>query len=260
MSARYLRRARPHLGTLVELGVRVPEAEPARATAALGRAFLALAEVERALSAFLPESDIGRFNAAPAGFEVLLSDDAARVLGAACALARESAGLFDVSLGTGPGAWSLSEGEGGCRLRKHSPGVRLDLGGIGKGFAVDRAFEALFDELARGPEEPACWVNAGGDLRVSGVELPVRLRDERGGGAFPFLVLSEGALATSRFGPLARASLAHASPGHARYVSVAAPTGLLSDALTKVVALCGRADHPLLASHGATAFIHEGGA
>ena len=46
------------------------------------------------------------------------------------------------------------------------PGTRLDLGGIGKGYAVDRVAELL---AAVGP----CLVNAGGDLAVRGGAWPV---------------------------------------------------------------------------------------
>ena len=46
------------------------------------------------------------------------------------------------------------------------PGVRLDLGGIGKGYAADRAAELL---ALAGP----CLVNAGGDVAVRGGAWPV---------------------------------------------------------------------------------------
>jgi len=77
------------------------------------------------------------------------------------------------------------------RTIRLDPGVRIDLGGIGKGYAVDRAC----DILARtGP----CLVNAGGDLAVRG---------SLGGGPWPVgvetpsgtvtLGLEGGAIATS---------------------------------------------------------------
>ena len=254
-----VRRARPALGTLVELGALVPgsmedAAAQRRAEAALAGAWRTLAEVERALSRFIPASDVGRFNDAPAGAEIALGGHAAAVLRAAAALARSSGGLLDVTLGTGgSAAWSLLERAGAALLVKRSSEVRLDLGGIGKGYAVDRAYHALRRVL--GPDG-ACWVNAGGDLRVRGVELPVDLRDEERGGARPFLRLREGALATSHFGPAARARLAGAGPAAARHVTVLSPRCLWSDALTKVVALSGRADHPLVARHGAVAWLH----
>jgi thiamine biosynthesis lipoprotein len=256
----YLRRARPALGTLVEMGARVGGGGTEGVAAALAEAWDALARVEHALSAFEAGSDVGRFGLAPAGAVLVVTPDTARVLRAAAELRLASGGLFDVSQGTGPDAWSLSEEPGGPRLRKQTAGVRLDLGGIGKGHAVDQAFEALASALARVQGDVACWVNAGGDLRVTGVALPVHLRDEREGGARPWLVLREGALATSRFGPGARAQLAGGPAGLEAHVSVAAPSCLWSDALTKVVAGTGRVDHPLLARHGATGWLHSTGA
>lgn len=243
------------LGTLVEVGARVAPGgrSPALALEAARRA---LVRAEQALSAFLPSSDVGRFNAAPAGAAVPVTAATGEVLAVAAALARASGGLFDVTLGTGPGAWSIDEAGPEPRLHKRTAAVRLDLGGIGKGYAVDLAFEALLAELGGVEAGAACWVNAGGDLRVTGLGMPVHLRDELGGGARPWLVLREGALATSRYAPGARSSLAGASPGLVRHVSVAAPSCLLSDALTKVVALTGQLDHPLIALHHATAWLH----
>jgi thiamine biosynthesis lipoprotein len=252
-----IRRARPALGTIVELGARVPEGAVATAKAALDDAWRVLAGVERTLSAFDAQSDVGRFNAAPSGAAFGLADDAAAVLGAAADLFRTSDGLFDVTQGTGPSDWMLADVGGATHIHKRSALVRLDLGGIGKGYAVDRAFEALAAPLLRAREDAACWVNAGGDLRVGAVDVPVFLREEEGGGAWPWLVLRDGALATSSFGPHSRARLAGASASEARHVSVAAPRCMWSDALTKVVALTGRVDHPLLACHRAVAWIHS---
>jgi thiamine biosynthesis lipoprotein len=255
-----VRRARPALGTLVELGAVAPAGlaaaeRDAWASAALAPAWRGLGEVERALSAFVQDGDVGRFNAAPAGAAVPVGRDAARVLAAAAALARGSDGAFDPTLGTGPTRWRLERRGAGGLLHKGAAAVRLDLGGIGKGYAVDRCLALLRAGLRRAGAPGACWVNAGGDLRVHGVTLPVSLRDEAAGGARPWLALHSGALATSALGPRARARLA-GGPARAGHVSVAAPRCLWADALTKVVALTGRVDHPLLGAHGATAWLH----
>jgi FAD:protein FMN transferase len=257
---RFIRRARPGLGTLVEVGVRIPDgldegAALGWADGAVRAAWQAVAQVERAMSPFDPGSDVWRFNQAPAGATLPVSAETAIVLRWAVALARDSQGRFDVSQGTGPGAWTLARERGGMLLHKHSGAVRLDLGGIAKGHAVDRAFEALADRLGGDPEA-GWWINAGGDLRVHGWEVPVRLRDEQGGGARPWVGLREGALATSHFGPGARSRLSGAGAGGPRHVSVISPRCLWSDALTKVVALSHRADEPLLQRYHATAWLH----
>ena len=256
-----LRRARPALGTVVELGIRTspgprPAPGPCWQEAALAAGWAALAEVERALSAFLPQSDLGRFNAAPAGAGLAVRSTTAAVLRLSRALWRESGGLLDVSLGTGPEAWSLEEFGGAALLCKHTADVRLDLGGVAKGHAVDRALEVMAEAAAEAAQPPACWVNAGGDLRTCGVALRVHLRDERSGGARPWIELREGAVATSDFHPRARARLV-GDARRASHVSVISSRCCLSDALTKVVALSGREDHPLVLAHSARAFIHD---
>jgi FAD:protein FMN transferase len=64
------------------------------------------------------------------------------------------------------------------------PGVHLDLGGIGKGYAADRAAELL---ALAGP----CLVNAGGDIAIRDGSWPIGVTDDL------TLELSHGALATS---------------------------------------------------------------
>ena len=229
------RRARPALGTLVEIGV---AARGAGASLSLGdaiaSAFARIAVAEAQLSRFDPASPIHRFNAAAPGTRIAIGSDAARVLTAALLLHDASDGAFDISLGSGPVGWRC---EGGSLL-KIAAGTTLDLGGIGKGHAVDCAIATL---RAAGVE--AGWVNAGGDLRVFGdVALPVHLRDEVRGGVVPFADLRDGAFATSRL-----------PAGHA---SVAAEECLWADALTKLVVASGDARHPLLERHGAVAWLH----
>jgi FAD:protein FMN transferase len=67
------------------------------------------------------------------------------------------------------------------------PGVRIDLGGIGKGYAAERAAEPL---ATAGP----CLVNAGGDIATRGGSWPVGV--VTGNGTLT-LELSGSALATS---------------------------------------------------------------
>jgi len=239
--ARWLRRARPSLGTLVDIGA--DDADGAGAAAAIGAAFDRIAAVEARLSRFDPGSEIGRFNAAPAGARIAVDATTRSVLDAACALHEASDGLFDISLGSGARAWRCDA----AGLHKLGADVRLDLGGIGKGFAVDAAVEAL---RARGIASG--WVNAGGDLRVFGaLTLPIDLRDEASGGVRRFATLGDGAFATSRLA--LGTARDRARPGHA---SVAAPRCLWADALTKIVIASGDAAHPLLARFGACAWLH----
>jgi len=243
----WLRRARPLLGTLVEIGVRGSGAD---AHAMLDASFAALRELQACLSRFEPDSDLARFHALRPGASMPMRAAMRQVLAAAAELQGASDGAFDISLGSAPRGWRCD----GDRLHKLSDAVRLDLGGIGKGYAVDAAVQAL---IVRGGA--AGWVNAGGDLRAFGTaELPIQLRDEAGGGTRPFAVLRDGAFATSHYEPGSRSQLA-GPPGKRAlraHVSVAAPLCLWADALTKVVALSGDTAHPLLARFGAQAWLH----
>jgi len=236
--ASFARRARPLLGTLVEIGALAGPWRVA-AEAAIATAFARIAAVQRSLSRFEPGSDIARFNEAPDGSRIPIGADARHVLAAAHALADASDGVFDVTLGSGGDAWRCDDGV----LSKHSATVRIDLGGIGKGYAVDAAVEALG---VAGID--AGWVNAGGDLRAFGAAtLPIDLRDEETGGVRRFAHLADGAFATSRL---------VAGDAIVRHASVAAPLCLWADALTKIVVAGGDARPPLLDRFGARAWLH----
>ena len=221
------RRARPLLGTLVEISL----ADDADA-AWFELGFAAVAAVQQRWSRFEPDSEIGRFNALRGGESFPLRPGSSRLLVMAAWLQAHSGGLFDISQGSG--GWQLAEG----RLHKRTSGTQLDLGGIAKGYAVDRAIAAL-------KHAGATWacVNAGGDLRVFGAQaVALRLRDELGGGVREFGHLENGSFATSRLG--------------AQHVSVAAPRCVWADALTKVVAASGDTDHPVLTRFQAQAWHH----
>ena len=246
----WLRRAQPLLGTLVEIGV---PAAGAKAHAALDAAFATVRELQACLSRFEPDSDLARFHALRSGESMPVRAPSRHVLAAARELQDASDGAFDISLGTAPDGWRCD----GDRLHKLSDAVLIDLGGIGKGHAVDRAVEAL---IANGCASG--WANAGGDLRAFGdAELPIRLRDEASGGTRPFASLRDGAFATSQYARQSRSQLApHARHTGRRpvraHVSVAAPLCLWADALTKVIAISGDTAHPLLARFGAQAWLH----
>ncbi|MDB5820057.1 MAG: FAD:protein transferase [Rhizobacter sp.] len=243
----WVRRAKPLLGTIVEIGLgdSRTECESADLFAA---AFAEIARLDRILSRFAPGSDVSRFNGLQAGFRFEMRPEMVAVMTASQDLRDVTHGLFDISVGSATRGWRCD----GPMLFKLDDVCRLDLGGIGKGHVVDCIVATL---RSRGCSSG--WVNAGGDLRAFGeADVPVVLRDETNGGARPFAIVADGAFATSR--------LAHPVTGSngprwaARHVSVAAPECLFADALTKVVAATGDIRHPLLARHGAVGFIHDG--
>jgi thiamine biosynthesis lipoprotein len=141
--------------------------------------------------------------------------------------------------------------------------VRIDLGGIAKGFAVDRALDAL---RAHGASQGL--VNAGGDLAAFGREPEtVHLRDPRDPSRLLCRVaLRDGALASTagRFDPSVSAEvggLAVIDPRRWRPVdgiagaTVRASSCLVADALTKVVVVAGEMVIGLLDHYGASALF-----
>jgi thiamine biosynthesis lipoprotein len=115
------------------------------------------------------------------------------------------------------------------------PGVKLDLGGIGKGYAVDRATELL------GRFGPAL-VNAGGDMACKGGFWPVGVEIPDGSLT---IGLEHGALATSGSDRRRWAGGHHlidprtGEPAASPFlrVTVAAPTALEAEVLAKAIFL-----------------------
>ncbi|MGE5451895.1 MAG: FAD:protein FMN transferase [Acidobacteriota bacterium] len=244
-----LRRAQPWLGTLVEIGVPLDASSDPDASSlvsqAVADAFAVIAQVQRRLSRFDPDSDVSRFHLAEVGQPVSVNAHTREVLRLAAQLHHQTGGLFDIALGSGQ--WCL-DADG--LWHKLTPDVRVDLGGIAKGYAVDMAMEAL---CARSVS--SAWVNAGGDLRVMGCNIPVDLRDEVQGGVRRWAQIADTALATSYFGADARSAL-HGT-AQARHVTVAAPRCAVADALTKVVCQLGLDQaEPVLRFFQAQAWIH----
>src|SRR5229473_2313193 len=258
-----IRRARPLLGTFVEIAVAGQTFDAAEA--AVEAAFAAIATVHRLMSFHEADSDVSRLNRGAALGAVRVHHWTYQVLEAARDLHRRSGGMFDISvapalqrLGLLPGVLARSSpSPGGAhdriqllpenRVRFAGPSVKIDLGGIAKGFAVDRAVEALLGQgIAEG------LVNAGGDLRVFGPRShAVDIRDPRQPDRALYRVaLRDAALASSagRFDPTcSRDALfsgvidpATAMPGRAiSGATVCGPGCMVADALTKVVMNAG---------------------
>src|SRR5712692_1235337 len=144
-----IRRARPLLGTFVEIAVAGQTFDAAEA--AVEAAFAAVATVHRLMSFHEAGSDVSRLNRGAASGPVRVHDWTYQVLEAARDLHRRSGGMFDISvapalqrLGLLPGVPGLSA-RGGAhaiqllpenRVGFADPPANTDLGGIAKGFAV----------------------------------------------------------------------------------------------------------------------------
>jgi thiamine biosynthesis lipoprotein len=151
---------------------------------------------------------------------------------------------------------------GRCVRLRH-PGAGIDLGGIAKGFAVDRAVDALRAHgIARG------LVNAGGDIASFGTRPDtIHIRDPRDPRRLPCRVdLDNRALAsTGLCFDLHRSARASGSAvidpltgGMVRAIvgaTVCAPSCMIADALTKVVMIAGQGALALLEQHQASAML-----
>lgn len=168
------RRARPLLGTLVEIAL------PTNEASAFDAGFAAIADIHRLMSFHDVASDLGRLRRARPGSVTIVAPETTEVLACAIALHHQSNGLFDITVGRKlvrsgflprdglvhvnrfSGRMPDISITGPCRVHQERIAL-IDLGGIAKGYAVDRAVEAL---QARGV--PSGMVNAGGDLRIFG--------------------------------------------------------------------------------------------
>lgn len=249
-----LRRCRPALGTLVD--IQLSGRSPAILERALKAAFAEIARCERALSAHLPDNDLVRLRSARPGAAVAVDPRTRAVLRHAAALARASEGAFDPRRGISvdaPAFGTACRFTSSGRLRLTAP-LDLDLGGIAKGYALDRALAVL-----RRAGIPSVCLNAGGDLRAHGTVTRLRLRHPTGGGRFFELGdLRSGAAATSA--QTFRIHLRNPRDGRPAprdvSITVFAHTALSADALTKVVAFAPAAlAAKILARHRAHAAL-----
>jgi thiamine biosynthesis lipoprotein len=111
-------------------------------------AFEEVNRLEAELSRFIENSDISRINNLPANRPLVLGLDAFKCLQLSCRVYVETNGAFDVTIGpllnqrrTGTNLLQLDEDEHTIKLLADP--VQIDLGGIGKGYAVDRMAELL---------------------------------------------------------------------------------------------------------------------
>jgi thiamine biosynthesis lipoprotein len=244
----------------------------------MNAAFEAVARVHRLMSFHDPRSDISRLNRRATDEPVSVDRWTATVLRQARRIFEATDGLFDCAVGrelmqrgqlpsrdldhVERGSFSAVELLPGNRVR-FSAGIAIDLGGIAKGFAVDRAIATL-----RGHGVREAVVNAGGDMRVIGeTARPIHVRCPTD---YPCLVpaglLQNGAVATSSaMTTVAKGgttlagrsgSMRPAASGLDRKAySVVAPTCLLADALTKVLVQVGDIHADYFGRFGASAFI-----
>ena len=245
-------------------------------------------DLERRWSRFLPDSELSVLNRTP-GVPVIVSPDTFQVIRAAVDGSEATQGRFDptvhdaiCALGydrsfdeistTGPVASPASAAAPGISgvildAALHAVtlphGVRLDLGGIGKGSAADLVSERLVGQGARGAA-----VSIGGDLRVRG-------RSPNGDGwtvsyeGRPLAIppLRDGGVCTSTISRrrwaggvgevhhLVNPRTGRPTAGDIESVTVIGATAQQAEVLTKAAMVAGAGAPGLLEAHGVTAFI-----
>lgn len=271
-----LRRARPLLGTIVDIRA---DAEAAQAAQAIEAAFAVVEQIHHLMSFHETNSDVSRINSANAHCAVRIAPRTYQVLAFARRLGDLSDGAFDIAVadilvkdGFLPDSkmGSVPVGTATYRdldllpdncVRWHQNGW-IDLGGIAKGYAVDCAVATLQSHGIRHGV-----VNAGGDLRCFGEAESIHVRQPNSPTALMHLGwLRDCAVATSggyfsgageqghRIDPLIDPRL-RVSTTWNESVSVVAGSCMTADALTKVVRLAPEAAPYLLEHFSAQAVV-----
>lgn len=211
------RSTRPLMGTFVT--VTIAHGDAATAESLIDLAFDAMTSWCAEASEWEPEAAVSRLSGAPVGEPVALPTPLFRLLLLAQRVWRDSSGAFDPSwlplkalwpirgqseppapdavaaalAEVGLDALHLREGEPATAVKRRA-GLRLGLGAIAKGAAVDLACEAL--EAAGATR---FLIDAGGDIRgrADGAGWVVGIRDGRGADLHSLIHLQRGAVATS---------------------------------------------------------------
>jgi FAD:protein FMN transferase len=234
--------------------------------------------IEAAMTTWRPDSELSKINEAAGVAPVAVGQETYEVISASIHTSEISEGTFDITFESLHGLWKFDQD-----LDPHPPtdaqvkaklpllsyhhihldevkrtvfldtkGVRISLGGIAKGYAVDHAAKVLSD---RGLQ--AFFVQAGGDLytrghKPDGTEWQAGVRDPRGpdGSYFAMLAVSDHAFSTA--GDYERSYFANGKRYHhiidprtgypataSRSVTIWAPTALVADELDDAVFILG---------------------
>jgi FAD:protein FMN transferase len=158
-------RAQMHMGTLVKITAVADSESIAQAAATAG--FAEIRRLEELLSTWIPTSELSRVNAAAGSAAVPVSPESLAVVQRSLQAAEVTNGGFNIAIGPAVDAWSVTERQhipAATELQQLSPlvdlrgvhvdvvagtirlervGMRIDVGGIGKGYAADRAVEIM---------------------------------------------------------------------------------------------------------------------
>lgn len=244
--------------------------------ASINAVFDEFRRIDRLMSTYKPESELSRVNARAAKAPVRVSRELYDLLATSLEYSKLTRGAFDITYasvgylydyraGVHPDDATITKALPGINwrhlqllpkttaVRFTRPGMRVDLGGIAKGYAVDRGISVL---QKRGIDR--AMVNAGGDTRIIGDRFGrpwiVGIRNPDDGGKVALrLPLTDTAISTSgdyeRYFEKDGVRYHHIldpqtgkSARKVRSVTILADTATRTDALTKSVFIMGAQD------------------
>ncbi len=264
------------MGTLVQVWFWTDD--DTKAAAGANAVFAEMKRLDIEMSTWVPESDISKINAAAGDKPIKVSDESFAVIERAYDVSKRSGGVFDITIGALLGLWkfdwqnkdetipdsrALAErlklvGYRDLVLdRAHKTvflkrkGMAITLGGIAKGYAVDKCVKLLFDAGF-----VDFMVQAGGDMFVSGKKgadpWVVGIRDPRGPYDSMFAVMPIENHSFSTSGDYERTFIKdgvryhhildprNGQPAHAsRSVTIRAKDAFTADAWSKVMFILG---------------------
>jgi len=180
---------RPVMGTFARAVVIAKD--PKTAKESIKAAFVEIIKVDKLMSDYKDDSDISRINKLAFNEPVKVTQPTFEVLEKSIEFSKLSDGAFDITVGPLVDLWrraaetnavptedelSIARSKVGCEklildsidktVRFKAEGMRIDLGGIAKGYAIDKAIEAIQSVGAIGG-----MVDIGGDIRCFGTPM-----------------------------------------------------------------------------------------
>ncbi len=242
-------------------------------------AFAEIGRLEKLMSTWIADSEVSRINHAAGKDAVAVGPETFAVIEKSVWVGRESGGVFDITFEAMHGLWKFDQGHeekipekaailkakklidfkqleldaAAKTVKLKKPGMRINLGGIAKGYAVDAAGKKLEERGIK-----SYFVQAGGDLFVrgkkpDGSKYRVGIRDPRGQGEsdyFAIMEVEDHAFSTA--GDYERGFVKDGKRYHhiidprsgypadaSRSVTVWAPTAFVADAIDDAVFILG---------------------
>ena len=208
------------MGTLVTITAVAQSEAVAQDAATAG--FAEIRRLEELLSTWIPKSELSRVNASAGVMPVHVSPETLTVVQRAMQVAELTDGAFNIAIGPAVDAWNVIDGRRipteaeldtlrplvnlqavHADVREQTifldqAGMRIDVGGIGKGYAADRAVEALWEAGA-----VAGVVALSGDIKTfgrlpDGKRFPVGIQHPRDDGSvLAWIDLQDEAISTA---------------------------------------------------------------